>query len=57
MVDNAACTPSTLSPEDGSIILFTGMRDVTREVSMHCNICHRTVFVLEDSPGESAEWK
>ena len=50
VVDDVACTQSTLSQEDGSTILYIGMRDVTREVSMHCNICHRTVFVLEDSP-------
>ena len=52
VVDDAVCSPSTLSQEDGSIILFTDKRDVTREVSMHCNICHRIVFALEDSPVE-----
>ena len=57
--DEAACTPSTQSQEDGSSILYTGMRDVTSGGVNAVDLHHwsKDHCRLGRQPSCAAKWK
>jgi len=52
-VDDAACSPSTLSREDGSTTLYDCVTDVTSEVSLHWTIDSSVVHVAISKTSDS----